>query len=377
MSIHRLFLSLCAILPFLALTHAAPPTTTGPAVGHHAPDHRLRGFVGADSSNQKVVKRNQDGRTTRTGSTAPTDLSDVHGRVVLLHSSPWKDAERTATVARLINDALRSNEDRGIAAIGITAGEPGEEVSKKAERLDIRWPVALVTGEGRSTPYYAPDELGPEFLFLVGRSGEVVWRGDPLGEEKAFLEALDTALRGHDAPVVGRDLRRELAEAQATYYQGDWEKARSSARKLKKKYTGMEDRDSKAIARDANHLADLVYEHERDLRVRAREAIGKRKFVEFLAIQEAVERGFKRTDLPKEVKEISKVAFKGMVGTMFNDAERWMKFQDARPVLFPARKSGKGDRFAKKLKSFVQSSPHDFAEKKLAKRMLEDYTTAR
>ena len=134
---------------------------------------------------------------------------------------------------------------------------------------------------------------------------------------------------------------------------------------------------SQAIARDANHLAELVYEHERDLRVRAREAIGKRNFVEFLALQEAVERGFKRTDLPKEVKEFRKSAFKGMVGTMFNDAERWMKFQDERPVLFPARKSGKGDRYAKKLKSFVQSSVNDFAEKKLARRMLEDYAAAR
>ncbi len=280
-------------------------------------------------------------------------------------------------VARLIDDALRSNEDRGIAAIGITAGEPGEEISKKAERLNIRWPVALVTGEGRGTPYYAPDELGPELLLLVGRSGEVVWRGDPLEEEKAFLEALDSALRGYDAPVVGRDLRPELAGAQATYYRGDWEKARSSSRKLKKRYAGKEDRVSQAIARDANHLAELVYEHERDLRVRAREAIGKRNFVEFLALQEAVERGFKRTDLPKEVKEFRKSAFKGMVGTMFNDAERWMKFQDERPVLFPARKSGKGDRYAKKLKSFVQSSVNDFAEKKLARRMLEDYAAAR
>lgn len=357
----------------LLFAPAARASTDGPALGRHAPDHGLAIFVGSENKERKVVKRSDGVRQSREGSREPIDLSGLRGKVVLIHASPWRDRDGTAASVQLVAELLCANEDRDIAAIGISAGEPSEELSKRAEALGIDWPVALVGGEGASTVYYSPESLGEETLFLVGRSGELAWRGDPVAEESALLEAVDAALRAVAAPPIGRELNAELADAQASYYAGDWVEARSLARKLEKKHGGEEDAASTAIVEDAKLLAELVDRHEHDIVVRASEAVGKHRYVEFLTIQEAVDRGFERTDAPKEIKELGKAAVKGMSGTMFDDAQRWMELAEDRPVLFPVRQSSQGDRYAKKLEKFVKASPNDFGEKQWARKMLEEY----
>lgn len=367
-------LSLCAATLICAPV-AALSEPTDVVIGQHAPDHGLEDFAAmGDPASGRVVKesRSSDAHDEVLMS---ADLDDLRGRVVLLHALDWEDSEALVQTLPLLRDLLYSNAHRGIAVISIVAAEPGEQAQAMAESHDVSWPVALVHGE-LSTPYFSPETLGTNYIHLIGRSGQVLWKGGAISGRDELLEALQSELIKHAAPVLDRGLHEELGKAQELYYSGEWMKARKLAEKLVRKHGDDDSEPSKAIAADAKHLLARIAEHEHDLSLRARDAMSRRSAFQFYEVQYAVDAGFARSDLQERVRETAKEAPKGLTGHSFPTTEDWFEFRDEQPVLFPARKSRAGERFAKKLKKYTKSTVNNVPATQLAQRLLDEYAMA-
>ncbi len=310
------------------------------------------------------------------GKLLQAEVSDLHGRVILLHAFDWKDEACTSETIPLLVDLVAACADRKIGVLSIAPATEDLDVKVASEAYGMRWPVAIVE-EGSSSPYFNTEIHGTDHFFVIGRSGGLLWHGNPREERDALLATLAAELPRYPAPAIGRPLNESLLESLESYHAADWKKAEALASKLVKKLGKKDDELSKTISVDARHLLDKLDHHKGELLEQARYSMGKRSAAGFLAVQAAVRDGFPKTALARDVAEIAKEAVKGMSANTFDDTERWMELHAQRPVLFPIHKSRAGDRLAKAIPKFLRRTVNDIYCTQQARYLLETYERAR
>jgi hypothetical protein len=265
--------------------------------------------------------------------------------VVLLHAFDAETPDRE--LAALLADLLLAGEDRELVAISISDADAGDGAREALRDLHLEHPVGL--SEPGATPYFAPERTGLPFVHVVGRSGEVVWAGNPVRSEKLFLEALAGALAVWPAAPLERELAEPLWVAVALYHGGEWDVARKSAERAAKR---AKDPD---LAEDANYLVKVIDDFERDLLGVVSDNTGMRHQLRLARLYLALERGLPRSSAFGVAEELVKEYRKSMTAAVFADALKWAELEAERPVLFPTRRDSAGKRFAKKIAGFVRN----------------------
>lgn len=272
-------------------------------------------------------------------------LADLHGSVVLLHA--FDAGTPDPEMAALLVDLLLAGADRGLVAISLADLEAGEDARETMRDLHIEHPIGLA--EPGATPYFAPERTGLPFVHVVGRSGELIWAGNPVRSEKDFLQSLAGALAVWPAEPLGRDLAEPLWEAMALYHGGEWDDARKSAARIAKRAKEPE------LEEDARHLVSVIDGFERDLFSVVHANTGMHHQLRLARLYLALERGLPRSRAFDAAEELVKEKRKGMTASGFADALKWAELEADRPVLFPTRSNSAGKRFAKKIKGFVRN----------------------
>ncbi len=340
-----------ALLLPLLLAVAAP--AGGSAVGRIAVEHGVEDWL-------------------QTGEETDLQLAALRGKVVLLHTFAWDSEPCTRTLIPLVNDLVRANRDRELAAVSICASDDeGGDASARPTRLHMTHAVG-VAKEGEC-PYLVPGEGGIGQLFLVGRSGLLLWRGDPVREQEAFLEAVRLALGQPAAPCLERDLRPELGEACAEYCAGRYGLARSLAEKVRGRFEEAAGEEAEGIAADAEHLIGLVSRLEQEHLDSARDALVKHRSMRFMVSIDVLSRGFPKTRSSRLAQEMVKESVRGRFAGSFRDARDWFEIRGERPPLFPARRDREGDRFAREIEKYLRKTHNDVGATQEARRLMEAY----
>jgi hypothetical protein len=310
-------------ITLLPLLTVAPPDLT---LGRLAPPHGVEAWQGTEST---------DGVVRRSSSRADPQgrsLSDLAGQVVLLY---WVESDRERL--SLVSDLLRCNTDRRLTVLGLASPADAAMARELLSDHGLQHPIGLVERDG--TPY------GGQPMAVVGRTGELLWSGDPGREESSLLKVLTAALDRWPAPRVERVLGPQLDKALASYYAGDWAKAYKSTGKARSK-----------APEEAGYLLELLDEHERELLGRIPALAGSLRHGELALLDRALQRGWPKSAAALACRQQAKDAIKQLGASTYLDAEVWAGLQDLRPVLFPARKDSAGKRFAKKLGALARNS---------------------
>ena len=158
----------------LALPHLAVPGA-GPQVGTIAPEPGLRWFL------------------QEAGAPALT-LAELRGRVVVLHTFAWNCASCLRVGIPLAVDLLEANESRGLTLLSITTPAYPDETKEVLERFQVRHPVAREQPFGSDNPYVDGTANPITYMYVIGRNGDLAWRGDPTTELTECVEAVALAL---------------------------------------------------------------------------------------------------------------------------------------------------------------------------------------
>ncbi len=348
-------------------------STWRPAVGQPAPEPALAAWIDDVASKDGTKKLEQ---TVRSAGDVPTSrkaktLAELADHVVIVHTFAWGDGLSVGKALPLIRDLLAANSDRRLAAIGICDFVETETARGNAKSLFLEHPIAIEKFEESHPPFVDPKLHPPCWAFVVGRGGGLRWQGDPARDEKAFLTAVKDALEVPEVAAVGRPLHERLAKALAEYYAGRLSRALSLA---------MDERDAaqksadKAGLGDAQMLEKTVHESQliwlRDLE----NAAAKQDSTAYVALVRACRLGFAKGDVAKDLERLDREAHKdGFFEMRLIDSQKYFEMFEERPILFPARKDAAGEKFAKKLESFVRSTANSTEETRSAKALADRY----
>ncbi|MCZ6598595.1 MAG: hypothetical protein O7B99_13210 [Planctomycetota bacterium] len=352
-------------------------------VGEPAPDIGLSEWLGEDQADgvKKIIKK--------VGGVGDVDLGDLgdlddllgfgstrgqtakhHGHALIVHTFDWDDPASGIELVALVVDLVSANQARELAAIGIASPIDEKIGADLALRRGIEHPVALTDLLGSGSPYVAGAVNGLTYAFLIGPSGELVWRGNPMKKEAGFLEAVRDALARHPLPRVEWPLHDELDPALAGYYPGELSRAESAAAKT-------ESGAKPGLAADADYLQKRIGLAAIELLHDLREAVSKRRVDDFVVLRHFGRIAFPRGEIAKEIGRLEKEALKVTnFQNRMRDNEKWLDLQEDRPALFPARKSRTGNKLAKKLEKFLRSTSNSLRVTRTAQELLDRYRVA-
>ena len=323
-------LGAAASIPFVV----AEGSDDGPQPGQVAPEPGLRSWI------------RESGPPGRT-------LADLRGRVVVLHSFAWNCSTCLKVGIPLAVDLFEANEDFGLTVLSVTTPAKREETVRVLDEFGVRHPVALENPFNNENPYIDISKNPITYMFVIGRSGDLVWRGDPSRDLDECLDAVSRALQASPGRELDRPLQPDLAEAVAEYFAGDCRKARNRAEKLAGIHSGRRKEESRRIAEDAEHLLERI------------DALGTRLFEDLKQALDAGDAlGFVRARnelrecLGKEASEDSAPLFEKAradeeFATAVSLAEEWLEIERSRPPLFPVRSTKECEKFAKRLARFA------------------------
>ncbi len=222
----------------------------------------------------------------------------------------------------------------------------------------------------KSCPYVDVGRNGFTYLFVVGRDGTIVWRGNHTVKDKEFLKAVGRALAVNEAPPIGKVLSPALDSAVARYAESRFFQSRTAAQKVLDKHASKSSESSAKIARDAAFLIERIDAYSAEL---LEEMAAARESGSALAFVEAARRltiGFSKSISARKVRELEKQALADrQFAARIKVAREWLELAEKRPVLFPARADRASKTFAKKLGKFVKqnkgSAPAQEAQKLL------------
>lgn len=298
----------------------------------------------------------------------PGDLAQHHKKVVIVHVIDWSEPATSTDLIELVRDAVKANEDREVAAIGIM--QAGERSQTRAMQAGVSWPVALTDLRDGKSPYIEPGAQSR--VFVIGRSGQLVWRGNPASDRTGFTDALTDAMNQLGVERLERDLGEDFDKALELYYGESLTKALSQAERLQASAKDGDqqraDAEQLIVAAKATELAWL----------RAMRESGKRRrdFDEYVRNIDALIKACPRTS-GKEAKAHEKATSrKSNYGLRLKDERRYQELLEDRPALFPAVKSKENDRFAKKVEKFLKGKRLTAEPERRAQDLLDRYTTS-
>lgn len=243
----------------------------------------------------------------------------------------------------LLAELARASSDRELVLVGWTLA--GDEERAKADVQRLGETVTLgVPKEGELGP------LSPE-LCVIGPSGELVWAGKA-AEEKELLAAVSEALARPKAPTLDAPLVPELAGALADYWKGAWAKARTAAEKPLKKAAPGTDR----LQGDAKRLLAAIDALEHALADEAQLALTKGQVHEAVEIEALLASGLPGPSARRVAEMLKDVASQSLQTGAIDDARKWLEIAAKRPLFFPERDDGGGERYARELEQFVKRS---------------------
>ncbi len=360
-------------VPMPETAAAAETPTWRPAVGQPAPEPGLAVWTDDVASKDGTKKLEQ---IVRSGGDFPTSrkaktLAELADHVVIVHTFAWGDGPSMGRALPLIRDLLAANSDRRLAAIGICDFVELETARGNAKSLFLDHPIAIEKFEASHSPFVDSKIHPPCWAFVVGRGGGLRWQGDPARDEKAFLAAVADALDVPEVAKLERPLHEKLAKALTEYYAGKLSRAlslaadeREAAQKSPDK-AGLEDAQ---LLEKAAHEAQLTWLRELE------NAAAKKDSTAYVALVRACKLGFAKGDVAKDLERLDKEAHKdGFFEMRLIDSQKYFEMFQDRPILFPARKEAAGEKFAKKLESFVRSTSNSTEETRTEKALADRY----
>ncbi len=314
------------------------------------------------------------GNMADSASQGKSPFEAMAGDVILIHLVDPQSQDATFHTLPLLRDLVLANEDRGLGVIGLAAKQDG--LDDFAETFELPWEIVSYPPDSAS-PYLQGGHSRANYLWVISRSGFVAWQGDPKSSEKALIKKLDALLSAAPAPALEHPLVPALDKAVAAYRDGKWETARKQADKLKKKYSGQKSAEDALIFEDAHYLSSLVSDHEVSLANQALKDLDKRRILSFLQAQAAVEYGFAKSPIRKQLEQgVKDFRRKRVVAGVIEEGEVMFELLEERPVLFPARKTSAGDKLEKELQAYLKRSSFTLQSGQLAEKLLEKYAEA-
>lgn len=326
------------LLSLFLVASAATDEPSDPEVGRPAPEAGFRSFL-----RNRWPDRHE--------------VAAFRGEVLILHSFAWNCSSCLRVGIPLAVELQRTAGARGLNVLSVTTPAYPEETRRVAEELGLANPIALENPLQNESPYVDASKNPITYFFVIGRNGELVWRGDPSSKTEECLEAIARAL---DAPAdlaLDPPLHDELAEAGARWYEGDLAGARKLAAKLAARHGKRSKGDSPRIAADAQRLLGRIDALGKELLARleaaheARDALAMVRLAERLA-------GLGKDPLAGRARELLEVAADDeALAADLAAAAAWRELERTRPALFPARREREEKRWAKELRRFLDRHP--------------------
>lgn len=355
----------------------APPVAQAPAwkpvVGQPAPEPGLSDWIDEEAKAPDQAKRIE---STSVGGMLPNSrkaktLAELADHVVIVHTFAWDDAAATEHALPLIRDLLAANSDRRLAAIGIASAVDRQTARTRAKALQLEHPIAMQDFAQPGSSYVDLSVHPACYAFVVGRGGGLVWSGDPFKEEKGLLAAVKEALGVPELVRIAQPLGPELSKALGEYYAGRLSRALALAQDQRKQ--AEKSADAARLA-EAKLLENTALEAQHTWLSKLGEAAARKDATLYVALLGACQAGFARGEIAKDLERLEQEARKdGFFEMRLLDSKKYLAMQAERPVLFPARKDAAGDKFAKKLESFVRSTPNSTEETRTAQALADRY----
>lgn len=302
------------------------------------------------------------------------DIAKLHGSVIVVHTFDSRDAEMMASGLRLLKEVADATTDRYVKLVALVASDDGESAKHALEHVGLETPLGAIAAERR---YFDPTQHGPRAAFVIGRGGELMWKGDLLADTKGFCAALKTAVERHAAPALDHALAPELDAALADYWAGRFVKARDAAKKLAAKAAKTEGDAAKLVAGDGTYLAGKVDEHERDLAQRCKQAAAAQTVETLVELETVLQLGFDKPLADAASEALKEIASKTIHFTRAKDARDWRDLERDRPLFFPARNDADGKKFARKIEAFLRATPNSTPPTQRAKWLLDQFQQLR
>jgi hypothetical protein len=325
-----------ACFPLVALAAAATARSDGDDLqpGSLAPPHALQSWIQGEMR----------------------ELAELRGRVVVLHTFAWNCDSCLRKGIPLSVELGRANAPEDLQVLSITTPAERENTLKVVKDFGATQPIAAENPMGGTCPYVDMAN-GITYMWVIGRNGEIVWRGDPSTKEEECLEAVRMALADRSDRALGRDVHPALAEAAGHFAAGAYGDAREAADKLAKEHARGKDAEAQAIAADAAYLTGRVDSRLAELTAALEQAVEARDADAFVAQRTELIRGFPKRDAEAAMKAadpaLDDPAFKSAVA----EAEAWLTLKYARPALYGVRHDKSAERYVASLKKFLQENP--------------------
>ena len=256
----------------------------------------------------------------------------------------------------MVVDLMKLCYDDGLRAMALTAMDEDEISIAKAEELGVTWAIGSCGWYGEGSPYLNLNETtGTTYVYMVGRTGGIEWRGDPSAEPDEFLAALGAALQARGIPPLKSGIRAEVQDAARFYIDRDFPKARSTALQLHARFAKKRSDDAQAIAADAQYLVELVDEYQAGLVATLAEAATEKDPEAFLDAHDALVQWFPKSDAAKDaIARRKALAPDPEFVALVEGWEAWRDVRRQRPPSFPLRREKPEKRFAKTLEKYVK-----------------------
>ncbi|MCC7011805.1 MAG: hypothetical protein IT454_04505 [Planctomycetes bacterium] len=362
---------------FVSLQEPAAAPALQLRVGQTAPElEECTWARGVDSPRPGVIVKKSGGEFGGDLPIDPTDLEaavqslgaprlrELAGRVVIVHALDSHDPQMIATGLLTLRDLEKAAADRGLLVITLCDANDVEGAQRALEYAEMNNPLGSAKTPGTGL-YFDRERHGSRAGFVVGRSGELCWKGDLVADTKAFCAALELALGRVQAPRIERTVDGALEATLADYWNGKFEKARAALKKLAKS-----PEQAPAARTDAEHVIGLIDAHERDLVARAHQAAAAQAIEKLVELDAILQAGFDKPTKLAAQEELKRIDATTMNAGRTADARKWAELSGQRPLFFPARNDAEGKRFAKAVEAFLRATPNDTKPTQTAKALL-------
>ncbi len=295
-----------------------PQNAKGPQVGEVAPEPELKDWL-----------QKPEGFSGK--------LADLRGKVVLLHTFAWNCGTCLKGGIPMAVNLREANVDRGLVAISITTPANREETLAVMRDKNITHAVALANPLQSGSPYVKMPVNPITYLFVIGRNGDVVWRGNPSVDAKGCVEAVQRALNHVPGRALDRAPDAMLAKAVQGYSAENYAEARDAAKRVSESTWGAKGAAKEKVFADANYLIDRIHAVGQSLRKDLESAVAAKDALKYVSAREGLRSGFAATDLWKDARQAIEAAEKEKeFAAKVKVAARWRDLSRARPALFPA-----------------------------------------